>query len=180
MIEKILVAPREVALDLSKRKKTEGLAVISICSYNRDIIFTKAVKKSMNCQDIISLVFADLTGRDYKIAPHLMKKYPRFNMTMAREIITFIDKIKVKDIKLLLIHCDAGVSRSPAVGVWAIRYLQLNGYIGMNEKEFRKEHPAIGPNTLVYDVLSKASGLGKNYGNWWENVHIDPKYKLIF
>jgi len=180
MIGKILVAPREFAVDLSKRKKTKGLAVISICSWERDVFFTEAVKKSMNCQDIISLVFADLTAKDYKIAPALLKKYPRFNMKMARKIITFIDKIKVKDIKLLLIHCDAGVSRSPAVGVWAVRYLSLNGYIGHDEDEFRREHPAIGPNTLVYDVLSKASGLRKDYGNWWENVHIDPKYKLIF
>lgn len=171
MIKKILVAPREIALDISKRKTT-GLAVISICSYKRDIIFTETVKKSMHCKDIISLVFTDLIAKDYKIAPDLIKKFPRFNMTMARKIITFIDKIKEKNIKLLLIHCDVGVSRSAAVGVWAVRYL------GLDEKEFRKEHPSIGPNILVYDILTKISGLRKDYENWWENVHINPK--LIF
>lgn len=174
MIEKILVAPREFALHLSKRKKTKGLAVISIVSYPRDKIFNKAVRKSMDCEDIITLVFADLTAKDFKIAPHLIKEHPRFNMKMAREIISFVDRIKEKEIRLLLIHCDAGVSRSAAVGVWAVRYL------GHDEKIFRYEHKAISPNTLVYDVLSKVSGLRKDYGNWWENVHIDPKYKLIF
>lgn len=143
MVEKILVTPREFAVQISKRRGTKGLAVISICSSKKDILFTKAVKKQLTCDDILTLIFADLTAVDYKNYPHLASKFPAFNEKMARETIKFLDNLRNKDIKLLLIHCDAGVSRSAAVGIFAVRYL------GMDEKLFRKEHVAIGPNSLV-------------------------------
>ncbi len=169
MIENIMVVRREPVMDLAKLfKKPKKLAIISICSYKRDILFTEAVKKQMDCENIISFVFADLTEADYKVSPSLTKTYPRFNVKMAHDIIEFINNIKEKDIKLLLIHCDAGISRSGAVGVWAIRYL------GMDENIFRKEHPYIGPNTLVYDTLSKVSGLREGYANWWEDIDFNP------
>lgn len=174
MIEKILVTPRKLGLYVSKKRATSKLAIISICSYKRDIIFTKAVRKRMGCENILSLVFADLTETDFKIAPELIKKFPTFNVKMAQQIIQFLNKLKEKDIKLLIIHCDAGVSRSGAVGIFACRYL------GMDEKEFRKEHRFIGPNTLIYDLLIKESGMRDDYQKWWDDYgkEIDPR--IIF
>lgn len=174
MVNEIYVMPREGVLFLTKKTYVKGLAVISICSYKKDIIFTKAVRKSMGCEDIISLVFADLTKVDYKIAPHLIKKFPAFNVTMAKQIIQFLDNIKKKKKKILIIHCDAGVSRSGAVGIFACRYL------GMDEKKFRKEHRSIGPNTLVYDTLAQVSGMRGKYQKWWDyyGKKIDPR--IIF
>ncbi len=121
----------------------------------------------------ITLVFADLNENDFKIAPELRKKQPTFNIKMAHKIVAFIDSLREKDIKLLLIHCDAGVSRSGAVGIFACRYLD------MDENEFRKEHRNIGPNTLVYDLLIRESGMRGEYQKWWEDYgKIDPR--IIF
>jgi len=173
MIKKILVTPREFGIYISKRGATSGLAVISICSYDKDIIFTDKIKKQLECENIISLVFADLNENDFKISPKLIEKHPTFNKKMARKIITFIDTIKKEDIKLLLIHCDSGVSRSGAVGIFTCRYLK------MDEKIFRKEHKNIGPNTLVYDLLIRESGLRGEYQKWWDDYgKVDPR--IIF
>jgi len=60
------------------------------------------------------------------------------------------------------------------VGVFAIRYL------GLDEKLFRKENTALGPNTLVYDTLAKVSGLRGDYEKWWENIPMDPRIASIF
>jgi len=89
---KILVTPREFAQQISKRKRTKGLAVISICSCKRDIIFNKSVRERMSCEDILTLIFADLTTEDYKIAPNLITKFPAFNEKKARETIIFFNK----------------------------------------------------------------------------------------
>lgn len=174
MIKKILVTPREDAEYVAKKDTAfEGLAIISICSQKEDILFNEDVKKRIGCE-VLNMVFADLTADDYKISPGLISKFPAFNKKMARETISFLDNLKDKDIEILLIHCDAGVSRSAAVGVFACRYL------GMNEKEFRKENRVLSPNSLVYDILYKESGLRGNYKKWWENIPIDPKIRAMF
>jgi predicted protein tyrosine phosphatase len=173
MVKKLLVTPREFGKYISKKKrKTKGLAVISICSKKEDLLFTEEVKKQLDC-DVLNLIFADLTATDYKIAPDLISKFPAFTKRKAQQTIKFLDNIKKKEIDLLLIHCDAGVSRSAAVGIFACRYL------GMDENEFRKEHHSIGPNSLVYDLLQQESGMRDDYQKWWEE-EVPPNSKLIF
>lgn len=170
MVKKIMVARKETALYVASKLKVKGLAVISISSYKKDIIFTEAVQKQLNCYDVLNFVFADLTENDFKISPKLVSEFPHFTVEMAREIVHFLNKLKDMDINLLFIHCDAGISRSGAVGVFACRYL------GMDETEFRKEHKNIGPNTLVYDTLCQVSGLRGDYQAWWENTDpVDPR-----
>lgn len=162
MVAKIRVVPREIALDLAKKGNTTGLAVISICSKKEDIIFTEEIKKKLKCDDIITLVFADITETDLKIVPELSKRYPIFTADKAQEILNFLNHLQKKDIKLLLVHCDAGISRSGAIGIFAVRYL------GLDESEFRKKHKYIGPNSMVYDILMEVSGLHDGYQKWWE------------
>lgn len=173
MVKKLLVTPREFGIYISKRKnKTKGLAVISICSKKEDILFTEEVKERLNCE-VLNLIFADLTAEDYKIAPDLISKFPAFTKRKAKQTIKFLDSLREKEINLLLTHCDAGVSRSAAVGIFACRYL------GMDEKEFRKEHRQIGPNSLVYDLLQQESGMRDDYQKWWED-EVPPNARLIF
>ncbi len=169
MIEKIFVMSRGHAKFLTEKENAKNLAIISICSSKKDIIFTKTVKKKMGCDNILNLIFADLTTEDYKIAPYLITKFPVFTPYKAERIIRLLDNLKENDVKLLIVHCDAGVSRSGAVGIFAVRYL------GMDEEEFRREHPNIGPNTLVYDTLIRLSGVRRDYQSWWEHQIDDGK-----
>lgn len=92
-----------------------------------------------------------------------------FNKNQAKKIKLFIDKYEAKYMSThyysaLLVHCDAGISRSGAVGLWACRYL------GLDEDKFRKDNPRIQPNYYVYDILSKVSGLNKDYESVWKNT----------
>jgi len=177
MIKKVQVARREIAINLRRElrhsKDVQKLAIISVCSTEADIIFTDDVKNCINCQDVISLVVADITANDLKISPELLKHYKYFDITMAEKIIKFINRIKEKDVDLLFIHCDAGQSRSAAIGIWVVRYLKLD------ENEFRKEHRMISPNTLIYDLLAKTSNLHGDYTKWWEDVDFDPRIRFI-
>jgi len=165
MVKQIIVGPRESAIRIAEGKKNyTGLAIISISSYTKDILFTKEVQDQINCHNVLNFVFGDLNENDFKVAPELMKEFPKFDEKMAEEIVQFLKKIKEKDIKLLFVHCDAGIARSGAVGVFACRYL------GMNEDEFRKENPIIGPNTLVLEILNRVSGLREDYYSWWNDI----------
>jgi len=49
----------------------------------------------------------------------------------------------------------------------------------MDENAFRRENLLIQPNTYIYNLLYKESGLKNKYINFWENIFIDPKMKLI-
>ena len=165
MVKQIIVGPRKSAIHIAEGKKNyTGLAIISISSYTRDILFTKEVQNRINCHDVLNFVFGDLNENDFKISPELIDEFPKFDDQMAEEIVQFLNKIKEKDIKLLFVHCDAGIARSGAVGVFACRYL------GMDEDEFRKENPIIGPNTLVLETLNRVSGLRKDYYSWWKDI----------
>lgn len=84
-----------------------------------------------------------------------------FTSVQAEEIFDFIDKIKRgKRPVTLIVHCHAGVSRSAAVGEFAVKYL------GGDYEAFRKMHPNILPNTLVMKKLreiAEADYIGNNY-----------------
>ncbi len=176
MVHKILVTPREAAkaFTIGAGKDMERIAIISICSSEKEVLFTYDVVKRIGCRNVITMIFADLTAVDYKIHPLLCTNYPMFSTGMAKTVITFLDNIRNQDIGMLLIHCDAGISRSGAIGVFAVRYF------GMDEKAFRRENRAISPNKLVYDTLAAVSGIRGDYENWWENINLNIDEGLIF
>jgi len=64
-----------------------------------------------SCKDILRLEFDDVD-----VSVHLTgdRKIQYFNQEYAREILSFYRKYK-DNIKYMIIHCDAGISRSPAV-----------------------------------------------------------------
>jgi len=69
-----------------------------------------------------------------------------FNNEHARQIIDFVEKNKNHPV--FYVHCDAGISRSGAVGLWITRYL------GLDETEFYERNTRIHPNLYVLDVLN--------------------------
>lgn len=181
MVNKIIINSRKQMIDfLDKNSSLQDTAIISICSKEDDIVITESKKEALfkaGCSDILILIFEDWTEEDKN---KLSSDSILFDVKMACQTISFLDRIKKKEIKILYIHCDAGISRSGAVGIFACRYL------GMNEKEFL-EYNFISPNTLVYDTLFKISGLRDDYEKFWEKklkkgeiLIPSSKYKIRF
>lgn len=164
MVSKILVMSRQQMKSMIKfTHSMESTAIISICSEESEKLMTehrRALLASKNCNDVLSVCFADLTDKEKKIE-NISRKYLFFNEDKARQIISFLDVLRDKNIVNLLIHCDAGVSRSGAVGIFAVRYY------GLDEKKFLEEN-IIHPNSFVYDTLVEVSGLRGNYVKFWE------------
>ena len=156
-ISKIIVLPRRVVLDflnhcLSKNDKPKysNWHFISIYSCKRDKIlneFNIDAFKNNGMQLYLSLLFEDITfpGEDVNGDPLIL-----FNESHAQQIIKMLNEIKSYPIKSkLIIHCDAGICRSGAVGVFAAQYFNYN------MDKFKKDNPFIHPNKLVLETLER-------------------------
>lgn len=163
MINQIVVVPRLVIENYIKDDNAsywENWSLISISTSEEQIVPDKENLLHKGCNDFLECVFADVTDKEYN---EFKKFYPieLFSKETARKIIDFINKIKgFSDI--LVVHCDAGISRSGAVGLFACRYLK------MSENEFRKQNRVL-PNMYVLGVLNEESGLKDEYQSFWEN-----------
>lgn len=87
-----------------------------------------------------------------------------FSETHAEEIVKFIKEINKTD-KPIYVHCDAGVSRSGAVGYmlneWFNKYIENNSD---DVQKFKENNPHILPNPLVVRLLKNAM-FGKPFMN---------------
>lgn len=92
--------------------------------------------KSTRCKAILYLEFHDL---DRIIDP----EYPVFAVSHARKILKFFEKYR-GEVNALLIHCDAGISRSPAVAA------ALTKIMGHDDSEYFKKYI---PNRRVYSLI---------------------------
>jgi predicted protein tyrosine phosphatase len=169
MIKRIKVVPRRFIEDIliSKPEIINSWALVSV--YNDQILVDikeLEILKSIKCEDCLSLRFADLTKEQYEKLNNVEKRTIRslFTKEQAEEFIKFINAVNEKDIKILMIHCAAGISRSGALGLFACRYLDLD------EEKFRKDNPNIFPNSYVMQLLVEASGLKKSYEEWWKDT----------
>lgn len=169
-IKKIIIkSRREVEREMSYVKlgvvaKKSPWALISIWTENELVTFTSySILEEINCQDALSIRFADLTLEELQTLKQkpTEKDAPLFGEPEAIQIIDFVDRVNKANILELVIHCAAGLSRSPAVGLWACKYLKLD------EKKFRKENPHILPNIYVLSTLNKVSGLDDEYVKFW-------------
>jgi predicted protein tyrosine phosphatase len=125
---------------------------------------------SRNHSNVLRLAFADVETEKPVIIEYKSKVKESgkqllivnpFTSVQAEEIFDFIGKMKRgKRPVTLVVHCHAGVSRSAAVGEFAVKYL------GGDYEAFRKMHPNILPNTLVMKKLwgiAEADYIGNNY-----------------
>ena len=131
--------------------------VISIYTRPNNAFFTlDAIDafKSMGMIDYLSLQFWDVDGKDRQA---ILAQYPHavfFDKTHAIKIIDFVQSLNSKDEDVgLIVHCDAGISRSGAVGSFVVDYL------GLNQKEFLVANPNILPNAFILSVLRRTAGL---------------------
>lgn len=109
--------------------------------------------------NILKLQFDDVSERDLECKGEDLMF---FNEEQARKIHDFVKNIK-DDGRPLYIHCDAGVSRSGAVGYLLNEY--FNKYLELkrvDNEAFQMNNPQIMPNPLVVRLL-KNEFFGTDY-----------------
>lgn len=102
--------------------------------------------------NILKLEFDDITERELQQYP---KGYKLFSEADAERIKDFADS-RLDPEKKLIVHCDAGISRSGAVGFCLNDY--LNNYIESHYRHlasFLRDNPHIVPNPYISRVLNK-------------------------
>ena len=70
------------------------------------------------------------------------------------------------------VHCNAGISRSGAIGTFA------NDYCGMNYSEFLKNNPYIMANSYVLRLLRRESGMTPDF-SWNDGVDHNKQEGII-
>ena len=102
--------------------------------------------RAVGCVKELPLQFTDITPED-KMALRMIKRMPNrfrlFDRTDAYKIISFLDEMNSLQESLdLIAHCQAGISRSGAVALFASKYLNVSFF-----------DPYIDPNTHVLETL---------------------------
>ena len=156
MIEKVIAMSCIQALEYVyfNRSGVDNFAIISIQeTSNGGNGFEFTI--SGCCTDVLTVNFDDVNpnylkeqGYEnwYKEEKEKGKIVP-FDKPLGNYIKAFVDKInKNEDIKVLIIHCAAGVSRSPAVAA------AISKYLFGNDGDFFETQL---PNKYVYDIMSK-------------------------
>lgn len=100
-----------------------------------------------NSFSLLRLVFDDVTEKEQD------ESYIKFSEKHAQEIFNFITNMDKS--KYLFVNCDAGISRSGAVGFCLNEY--FNKYLEDNKKDYEffvQENYQISPNPLVKRLLN--------------------------
>lgn len=129
-----------------------GKYIISIYSSEKGIDFSPLPDRF----NILKLQFDDVAVRDIGGWGSLIDNCIFFNEKHAKAIHDFINNIKADDKKEFYVHCDAGVSRSGAVGYLLNEY--FNKFIADNKQDyesFKMNNSHIMPNPLVVRVLKQ-------------------------
>ena len=118
---------------------------------NKDVL---SVLSEIGCESYLSLQFWDITEGMYN-SEDFMLTFPQavlFKDEQADSIVSFIDSMHNKQEEVFLIaHCDAGVSRSGAVGQFVV------DYCGLDYFDFKKNNN-VHPNQYVLGKLREKSG----------------------
>lgn len=124
--------------------------IISIFSTEKGIDFSPLPDR----YNILKLQFDDVSEKDNIGCSSLINNIIFFNKEHAKKIHEFIKEIKVNDKKEFYVHCDAGISRSGAVGYLLNEY--FNKFLTDNKIDnaaFKMNNSHIMPNPLVVRVL---------------------------
>lgn len=107
--------------------------------------------------NILKLNFDDVAERDMGGWGNIFEESNIFfNEEHAKAIHKFIEPISADDKRMFFVHCDAGVSRSGAVGMllneWFNKFLKVNR---IDDEAFKMNNGHILPNPLVVRILKK-------------------------
>jgi len=161
MIEKVITFGRSTIRELIESSArldiSEGWALISIHKNIKNPTIKNDndsnILKEKGCEKILIECFGDYTDQDYiKFSEKYKTVSKHINLirkTQAYSIVRFLKFLKKCDnIKTLVTQCDAGISRSGAIGLYACRFF------GLNENEYVKSR-VMHPNYYVYKKLSE-------------------------
>ena len=136
--------------------------LISIHTSDDDLLTpeNKTILEEMGCKSAISLRFGDITDKQLaEMKPSHRDKLVNdknitlFNTEQAKTVIGFLLYCSQDEQQgVLIAHCDAGVSRSGAIGTFAVDFFNLD------YQEFTKENPHVRPNYYVLRLLRNAAG----------------------
>ena len=143
----IKVMSRQEALAYSYKQDVDNYIIVSISCPDETgpIFYTPSKLKDIKRKGILRLWFNDI-DRPYE------NKEPKEEQFIGLKafIDTFKDNPEIKDI---IVHCAAGISRSSAVAAAICQYLSLN------ELDIIWSNYRYVPNTLVYKLALKELGL---------------------
>lgn len=140
---KIVVLPKRLAKEFIG---DEPWAAISISTYPTEFANLNATKRI----DLLRLCFADVNkeediGRINALVGQKSEETCFFDFEHAAKIIAFVQGLKDKGCDLLLVHCEAGVSRSPAIAA-ALHKIFVDNDDNLYFKRYQ-------PNSHVYKTI---------------------------
>lgn len=152
----VLVTNRNAVQEISPHSEGLGRTVlIRITSYSK----FKPLQFHEQFEDIMHQKFADVEDNDNfeRRTRRTTSRRPILPITEheAKEIVNFVRQHADKD--CLIVHCDAGFSRSPAVALAACEILGLT-----DESRRLRELASKGiyqPNQTVFNRITEAAGL---------------------
>ena len=112
--------------------------------------------KKIGMLGCLSLEFWDVTDDQDNLdsMSHGGYKYILFDEHMARQVVEFLERRKMEQgDHTLVLHCDAGISRSGAVAEFSAEFF------GIPSEDFQKANPHLRPNSFVRRLLRESAGL---------------------
>jgi predicted protein tyrosine phosphatase len=143
MITKIVVVSRQMLSNFfeSNLELVQGCPIISIHGSDEPPLPLTL----MGANKFLSLQFDDISDKFEG-----WEKYIFFSKEQGKQIIDFGLEINRGAMPpVLIVQCNAGISRSGAVGLF------LNEMFGLSHKEFIQNNHGIMPNPLVLSVLNQ-------------------------
>jgi predicted protein tyrosine phosphatase len=138
---------------------------------------TVAALKGIGMAESLSLEFWDITDSP-RLIEELKVKYPQyilFSEEQAAKVAKFMaDRKAEKGDDILVVHCDAGISRSGAIAEFACEFF------GMGRKEFLKENPYLHANPMVLRMLRNAAGMAQESAFTWQREREAEQRKKEF
>lgn len=108
-------------------------------------------------KDILFLYFDDLTSKEIKENPYQPFIY---NDDDNQLILNFLQKhYENKDFDRLLIHCEAGMSRSHAIALFTAKYFEKDK--NLYNTLLHQENKIFGGNDYIYEKLENEMGCNK-------------------
>jgi predicted protein tyrosine phosphatase len=141
--------------------KYDAWYLVSIHTLPDDPLITPEYEESLKrlgCKEYIDMQFWDIERDDFDPDNEFNTI---FTVEHAKQIIEFVDRVHAEEDEVVFVaHCDAGVSRSGAVGRF------VTEYIGLDEEHFYKVNDGIQPNTHIYSTLKDEAGMNPYLDNF--------------
>ena len=144
---KVTVLSRKLAVQYCQKPHGEKSIMISISDPFMEYDSSPYVSAENNVVDILRLSFCDADRPGTDVYGRTVGEEYLLSSTVADEIPVFIERYK--DIDNIIVHCDAGISRSAGVGAAILKYFNDDdrelfiGYFHPNMLCYRKTLEAL-------------------------------------